>query len=105
MRTAQHANHETVDLQGSHATPPLLQPETASVSRVTVHVGVGIAIFVVVGLTGCQRALFPSDLPRNQFETHDRMRQAYTPLEEPDVFGTPQPALRARLTQQTGSGT
>jgi hypothetical protein len=48
---------------------------------------------------GCQKTLFPSDLPRNQFETHDRMRQVYTPLEEPDVFGTPQPALRARLTQ------
>ena len=49
--------------------------------------------------TGCQKTLFQSDLPRNQFETHDRMRQVYTPLEEPDVFGTPQPALRARLTQ------
>lgn len=48
---------------------------------------------------GCQRVLFPSDLPRNQFETHDRMRQRYVPLEEPDVFGTPQPALRARLSQ------
>jgi hypothetical protein len=45
-------------------------------------------------------ALFPSDLPRNQFETYDRMRQRYVPLEEPDVFGTPQPALRARLGQQ-----
>jgi hypothetical protein len=48
---------------------------------------------------GCQRVLFPSDMPRNQFETHDRMRQRYVPLEEPDVFGRPQPALRARLTQ------
>jgi len=52
--------------------------------------------------TGCQEVLFPSDLPRNQFETHDRMRQRYVPLEEPDVFGNPQPALRARLTQPTG---
>jgi hypothetical protein len=51
-------------------------------------------------LGGCQRALFPSDLPRNQFETYDRMRKRYVPLEEPDVFGTPQPALRARLGQQ-----
>jgi hypothetical protein len=48
---------------------------------------------------GCQKVLFPSDLPRNQFETHDRMRQRYVPLEEPDVFGNPQPALRARLSQ------
>jgi hypothetical protein len=55
-----------------------------------------------VGGAGCQKVLFPSDLPRNQFETHDRMRQRYVPLEEPDVFGNPQPALRARLTQPVG---
>ena len=57
------------------------------------------ALAAALGSMGCQKTLFPSDLPRNQFETHDRMRQVYTPLEEPDVFGTPQPALRARLTQ------
>ncbi len=56
-------------------------------------------LVAALGSMGCQKTLFPSDLPRNQFETHDRMRQVYTPLEEPDVFGTPQPALRARLTQ------
>jgi hypothetical protein len=54
---------------------------------------------VTLACTGCQKVLFPSDLPRNQFETHDRMRQRYVPLEEPDVFGRPQPALRARLSQ------
>lgn len=50
--------------------------------------------------TGCIKPLFPPDTPRNQFETYDRMRSKYVPLEEPDVFGTPQPALRARLGQQ-----
>lgn len=64
----------------------------------------GLALLVACAAstlsTGCQRALFPSDLPRNQFETYDRMRKRYVPLEEPDVFGTPQPALRARLGQQ-----
>lgn len=54
---------------------------------------------VMLAGAGCQKVLFPSDLPRNQFETHDRMRQRYVPLEEPDVFGRPQPALRARLSQ------
>jgi hypothetical protein len=58
-----------------------------------------VALLAATGMGGCQRVLFPSDLPRNQFETHDRMRQRYVPLEEPDVFGTPQPALRARLSQ------
>jgi hypothetical protein len=50
-------------------------------------------------LGGCQRALFPETSPRTQFETYDRMRQRYVPTEEADVFGNPQPALRARLTR------
>lgn len=50
-------------------------------------------------LCGCQRALFPKDAPRTQYETYDRMRSKDTPLTEPDVFGNPQPALRARLSQ------
>jgi hypothetical protein len=53
-----------------------------------------------VGATGCMKALFPPETPRTQFETYDRMRSRYIPLEEPDVFGTPQPALRARLGRQ-----
>ena len=48
---------------------------------------------------GCQRALFPRDAPRTQYETYDRMRSKDVPLTEPDVFGNPQPALRARLSQ------
>ncbi len=48
---------------------------------------------------GCQKALFPKDQNRTQFDSHDHMRRGFTPLEEPDVFGNPQPALRQRLTQ------
>ena len=48
-------------------------------------------------LGGCQKVLFSPEDPRTQFEVHDRMRQRYIPLEEEDVFGNPQPALRARL--------
>ncbi len=51
-------------------------------------------------LAGCHRALFPENEPRTQFEVYDRMRSGYVPLEEPDVFGQPQPALRNRLTQR-----
>lgn len=71
-------------------------PSALVAARVAALASVLVA---ALGSMGCQKTLFPSDLPRNQFETHDRMRQVYTPLEEPDVFGTPQPALRARLTQ------
>lgn len=69
-------------------------------STAGLSVGALLAVLTVVAASGCQRALFPSDLPRTQFETYDKMRQRYVPLEEPDVFGTPQPALRARLGQQ-----
>ena len=56
--------------------------------------GAGIAC-----LGGCQKALFPKDEPRTQFESTDRMRGGFAPLEVPDVFGNPQPALRQRLIQ------
>lgn len=59
-----------------------------------------IALLGVVLLAGCHRALFPDNEPRTQFEVYDRMRSGYVPLEEPDVFGQPQPALRNRLTQR-----
>jgi hypothetical protein len=80
---------------------PSTRSAARSTGRTAATVGVLGALFCALsGLTGCQRALFPADLPRTQFETYDKMRQRYVPLEEPDVFGTPQPALRARLGQQ-----
>jgi len=54
---------------------------------------------LALALCGCQKPLFPKSAPRTQYEAYDRMRSRYTPLEEPDVFGNPQPALRARLSQ------
>jgi hypothetical protein len=51
--------------------------------------------------SGCQKPLFPENAPRTQFEKFDTMRSGSAPTEEPDVFGTPQPALRARLTPKT----
>lgn len=46
---------------------------------------------------GCQKKLFDEKDPRNQFEIHDNLRQDFTPMEVPNAFGEPQPALRARL--------
>jgi hypothetical protein len=57
------------------------------------------AVLGVILLAGCQKALFPEGTPRTQFETYDRARTGYVPLEEPDIFGKPQPALRSRLQQ------
>ena len=47
---------------------------------------------------GCQKVLFPENEPITQFDLYDRLRNRYVPMEEPDPFGTPRPALRARLT-------
>ena len=65
----------------------------------TLVVAVGFA--AVAMSTGCQKLLFKPEDPRTQFEVHDRMRQRYIPIEEEDVFGEPQPALRARLSPDT----
>ncbi len=59
----------------------------------------GLLAVVFFG-SGCQEVLFQKDDPRTQFETHDRLRQRYIPLEEKNVFGEPQPALRARLSPE-----
>jgi hypothetical protein len=59
-----------------------------------------VAAVLALGLlTGCQQALFPADSQRTQFDHHNRVRGRVIPLTEPDVFGNPQPALRARLSQ------
>ncbi|MCA9292051.1 MAG: hypothetical protein KDA25_13045 [Phycisphaerales bacterium] len=57
----------------------------------------GAAMLGTAMLSGCYTPLFPSNAPRTQFENHDRVRNRYVPLTEEDVFGAPQPALRARL--------
>lgn len=57
-----------------------------------------LALAILAGVqAGCQEVLFKKDATRTQFETHDRLRQRYVPLEQENVFGEPEPALRARL--------
>ncbi|MHC4429656.1 MAG: hypothetical protein ACYS0D_13785 [Planctomycetota bacterium] len=58
-----------------------------------------LLLLLAVLIAGCQRPLFPADSPRTQFELQDQIRGRNVPLEEPDPFGRPQPALRARLTR------
>ncbi|MGA1393851.1 MAG: hypothetical protein ACO38W_11920 [Phycisphaerales bacterium] len=59
---------------------------------------ISMAILVLASsLGGCHKVLFPKKEPRSQFENYDNMRQKYVPMEVPDVFGKPQPALRQRL--------
>jgi hypothetical protein len=58
---------------------------------------------VVLAAGGCAKQLFPENAPRTQFERFDSMRSGAPPAEEPDIFGRPQPALRARLAPKTNS--
>ncbi len=59
------------------------------------------ALMLLPAAGGCAKPLFPENAPRTQFEKFDAMRSGAAPKEEPDVFGTPQPALRARLAPKT----
>ncbi|MFM1821910.1 MAG: hypothetical protein RI967_176 [Planctomycetota bacterium] len=73
-----------------------MSPRQPATTRRLLALAAATAALAVLG--GCYKPLFPADSPRNQFETYDKLRQRYVPLEEPDVFGNPRPALRARLT-------
>ncbi len=59
------------------------------------------AAALLVACSGCQQPLFPENAPSTQFERYDALRSGTVAKEEPDVFGRPQPALRARLTPKT----
>lgn len=76
------------------ARPPYTGPMRRRLAAAACVLAAGLAT------AGCAKPLFPKDEPRTQFQAHDQMGSSYTPLEEPDVFGNPQPALRARLLQQ-----
>ncbi len=76
------------------AAIPRHAPGTAARRRA---IALGLASGLLLAAGGCQRSLFKQNQGRTQFESFELMRGEYTPAEEPDVFGNPQPALRARL--------
>ena len=71
------------------------------VTGFTISIAMACAI-CMLEVGGCQKVLFPESEPRNQFERSDNLRDRFTPVTEPDVFGNPKPALRARLSPPTG---
>lgn len=75
------------------------KPSTTSSASVRLPLVVLLAA-TVLGVGGCIKPLFPEDKPRTQFDSYNKMRSRYIPTEELDAFGTPRPALRARLGQQ-----
>lgn len=71
------------------------QPTRSMVRRVL------LGAVLVAAAAGCQRVLFNPDEPYNQYDRYDRLRDGFSPKELPDEYGVPQPALRARLGQDT----
>ncbi len=65
----------------------------------TVYRRTRIVLFLLAAivLCGCRQTLFPLREQRNQFEAYNTMRYGPPILEQPDPFGLPEPALRARL--------
>lgn len=56
-----------------------------------------LLLLTVVVMCGCRQTLFPMSKQRNQFEAYNTMRYGPPILKQPDPFGLPEPALRARL--------
>ncbi|MEM7227708.1 MAG: hypothetical protein AAF432_02730 [Planctomycetota bacterium] len=56
-----------------------------------------VLIAAMLGMTGCYKPLFRERDFRHQFQAYELTRNEFVPTEVPDVFGNPQPALRARL--------
>lgn len=60
-----------------------------------------VLLAVVVGAalaaTGCEKPLFPSDLPRSPYERYMTLRGRSRPMSEETASGMEQPAIRERL--------
>ncbi|MFU8829785.1 MAG: hypothetical protein ACNA8P_10185 [Phycisphaerales bacterium] len=72
--------------------------------RISRHGGPMLRLCVLVGACsamgafgGCQKALFPQDAPRTQFDRYDRSRDAFAPPYIEDEFGRQRPNLQGRL--------
>ena len=54
-------------------------------------------IFIGCVLGGCEKPLFPEQLPRSPYERYDALRGRQRPMYEENAYGGSQPALRDRL--------
>lgn len=54
-----------------------------------------LALALLAG--GCEKALFPEDLPRSPYERYMALRGRAAPMHEEGATGAKEPALRERL--------
>ena len=57
----------------------------------------GMVTLGVLAVGGCEKPLFPENMPRTQYERYDRLRGKYIPGQQMNAYGGGQPALRERL--------
>lgn len=62
---------------------------------VTFRLLVLVGCMATVG--GCEKALFPANLPRTPYERYQQLHGLYRPSDEQNAYGGEQPALRDRL--------
>ncbi|MCE9591219.1 MAG: hypothetical protein K8S99_11920 [Planctomycetes bacterium] len=58
---------------------------------------VGLLLLAVAGVAGCEKPLFPEDLPRSPYDRYMTLRGQRPPMNETGPTGSEQPALRERL--------
>ena len=54
-------------------------------------------IVLTLGLVGCEKPLFPPNLPRSPYERYQTLRGQQRPATEENAYGAQEPALRERL--------
>jgi hypothetical protein len=57
----------------------------------------GLLLLGATSLTGCQKALFPENSDRTQYDRYMVLRGQTRPVNEENAYGGKQPALYARL--------
>ncbi|GAB4110355.1 MAG: hypothetical protein Kow00105_19130 [Phycisphaeraceae bacterium] len=69
------------------------------IRRIHIHSCVGTACLaaVLIGLSGCQEALFVDGTTRTQYERYQALRGEYRPPRQVTPLGEERPALRQRL--------
>ena len=54
-------------------------------------------VFIGTMVGGCEKQLFPDNLPRSPYERYDSLRGRDKSMSEENTFGGTQPAVRQRL--------
>ena len=60
-------------------------------------IGLGGLLAAILSAGGCEKALFPADLPRSPYERYQVLHGQRRAMTEQNAYGGDEPALRDRL--------